>query len=166
MSRETRPKMRHAVSVGNLINDLLEKRGLEDKVREYRTWQIWDETVGPQIAARARPLRIREGVLEIRVDQPIWMQQLQLMKPKILARLNERLGGGIIKDIFMRQGKNVPIATPPPPPKPPDWLDLPLSAEDMEKIEAALGPLDEPELKERMRRILTLQKQVARSKER
>ncbi len=79
MSRENRPKMKQAVSVGRLINDLLEKRGLEDKVREYRTWQIWDETVGPQIAARARPVRIRDGVLEIRVDQPIWMQQLQLM---------------------------------------------------------------------------------------
>jgi hypothetical protein len=164
MSRENRAKMKQAVRVGSLINDLLEKRGLEDKVREYRTWQIWDETVGPQIAARARPVRIRDGVLEIRVDQPIWMQQLQLMKPKILTRLNERLGGGILKDIFMRRGKNAPIPTPPPPPKPPDWLELQLNADELAEIETALGTLDNPELKNHLRRILIRQKQVEKSK--
>lgn len=157
--------MKKAATVGSLIGDMLQKQGLEDKVREYRTWQIWDETVGPQIAARARPVRIREGVLEIRVDQPVWMQQLQLMKPKILARLNDRLGGAILKDLFLRQGRIQPPPVLPPPPKPPAWLDQPLSGADRAEIEATLGPLDDPELKERLRRILTLQKQVARSKE-
>ena len=166
MNRERRPRMKKAATMGSLIVDMLQKRGLEDKVREYRTWQIWDETVGPQIAARARPVRIREGVLEIRVDQPVWMQQLQLMKPKILGRLNERLGGGILKDLFLRQGRIPPPPVLAPPPKPPEWLDQPLSDADRDEIETALGTLDDSELKERLRRILTLQKQVARSKER
>ncbi|OHB26342.1 MAG: hypothetical protein A2X84_09600 [Desulfuromonadaceae bacterium GWC2_58_13] len=166
MNRERRPRMKKAATMGSLIVDMLQKRGLEDKVREYRTWQIWDETVGPQIAARARPVRIREGVLEIRVDQPVWMQQLQLMKPKILGRLNERLGGGILKDLFLRQGRITPPPVLAPPPKPPEWLDQPLSDADRDEIETALGTLDDSELKERLRRILTLQKQVARSKER
>jgi hypothetical protein len=156
--------MKKAATMGSLITDILQKRGFEDKIREYRTWQIWDETVGPQIAARARPVRIREGVLEIRIDQAVWMQTLQLMKPKILVLLNERLGGIILKDLFLRQGKIVPPPVLPPPPKPPDWLDLPLSEADQAEIEAALGTLDDPELKERLRRILTLQRRVARSK--
>ncbi len=165
MSRERRPRMKKAATMGSLISDMLQKRGLEDKVREYRTWQIWDETVGPQIAARARPVRIREGVLEIRIDQAVWMQTLQLMKPKILVLLNERLGGAILKDLFLRQGKIVPPPVLPPPPKPPEWLDLPLGETDKAEIETALGTLDDPELKESLRRLLTLQKKVARSKE-
>jgi hypothetical protein len=156
--------MKKAATVGSLISDLLHQRGLEDKVREYRTWQIWDETVGPQIAARARPVRIREGVLEIRVDQPVWMQQLQLMKPKILVHLNERLGGAVLKDLFLRQGRIQPPPVLPSPPQPPEWLELPLSETDRAEIEAALGPLDDPELKERLRRILTRQRQVTRSR--
>ncbi len=165
MSRERRPKMKKAATMGSLITDILQKRGFDDKIREYRTWQIWDETVGPQIAARARPVRIREGVLEVRIDQAVWMQTLQLMKPKILVRLNERLGGIILKDLFLRQGKIIPPPALPPPPKPPEWLTQPLSEADQAEIEAALGTLDDPELKERLRRILTLQRQVARSKE-
>jgi hypothetical protein len=164
MKRNDRPNLKQAVRVGNLISDLLEKRGLEDKVREYRTWQIWDETVGPQIAARARPVRIRDAVLEIRVDQPIWMQQLQLMKPKILARLNERLGGNLLKDIFMRQGRNAPQPEPAPPPAPPAWLDVRLSPDELAEIEVELGSLDDPELKEQLRRVLIRKTQLGKSK--
>lgn len=166
MSNSDRPKMNRAASIGNLLNDFFHQRGFEDKIREYRTWQIWDEAVGPQIAARARPVRIRDGVLEIRVDQPIWMQQLQLMKPKILARLNDRLGGAILRDLFLRQGKNAPPPASPPLPQPPAWLNQPLDATEQAEIEAALNSLDDPELKERLRQVLIRQKQVAKSKKR
>ncbi|MBE0598149.1 MAG: DUF721 domain-containing protein, partial [Desulfuromonadales bacterium] len=87
-----RPAMRKAATTGELVLDLLRRQGLEAKMKEYRAWQIWDQAVGPQIAARARPVRIREGVLEVRVEQAAWMQQLQLLKPKILAKVNEALG--------------------------------------------------------------------------
>ncbi len=164
MSRESRPRMRRAARIGALVEDVLHARGFEDKIREYRTWLIWDETVGPQIAARARPVRIRDGVLEIRVDQPVWMQQLQLMKPLLLGRLNDRLGGAVLRDLFLRQGKNAPVVPPPAPPAPPAWLRIELDDRDRREIEAALGSLDDPELKEQLRRILIRQKQLAKSK--
>jgi len=166
MSDAERPRMKQAAAVGSLLNDFFQKKGFEDKIREYRTWQIWDEAVGPQIAARARPIRIRDGVLEIRVDQPIWMQQLQLMKPKILARLNDRLGGAVLKDLFLRQGKNPPPTIAPPPPQPPAWLSQSLNDSEQAEIEAAVAALGDPELKEQLRQILIRQKQVAKSKKR
>ncbi len=164
MSRESRPKMRKAARVGGLLEEVLHARGFEDKIREYRTWLIWDETVGPQIAARARPLRIRDGVLEIRVDQPVWMQQLQLMKPMLLGRLNDRLGGAVLRDLFLRQGKNPPVAPPAPPSAPPSWLKIELDSREQEEIEATLAALDDPALKKQLHRILTRQKQLTKSK--
>ena len=164
MSRESRPRMRRAARIGALVEDVLHARGFEDKIREYRTWLIWDETVGPQIAARARPVRIRDGVLEIRVDQPVWMQQLQLMKPMLLGRLNDRLGGAVLRDLFLRQGKNAPVVPPPPPATAPAWLKVELDDNDRAEIESTLGSLDDPDLKEQLRRVLIRQKQLSKSK--
>lgn len=158
MSDRNRPPMKNAVSAGALIESLLRQRGFEGKLREYRAWQVWDEVVGPQIAARARPSRIRDGVLEVRVDQPVWMQQLQLMKPKILARLNERLEGAI-RDIYLRRGRNEP-QTAEPPPALPAWRAQPLTEEESAAIEAALACIHDPELRRSMRAILVRQKKL------
>lgn len=154
--KDRRSPMKNAASVGNLIEGILRQRGLDEKLREYRAWQIWDEVVGPQIAARARPIRIREGILEVRVDQPVWMQQLQLMKPKILARLNARLEGAALKDLYLRRGKIERAATESAAP-PPSWQSVCLTAEELARIETSLASLDDPELRQRIRAILTRQ---------
>lgn len=47
----------------------------------------WDEIVGPQVAAHARPVRLDRGVLVVEVDDPAWATQLRLLS----GRLRERL---------------------------------------------------------------------------
>lgn len=161
--RDRRPPMKQAVSVGALLSGLLHQRGFDGKLREYEAWRVWDEVVGPQIARRARPSRIREGVLEVRVDQPVWMQQLQLMKPKILARLNERLGGEVIRDIFWRRGRIDPDEVKSPGSEA-DLRSIPLTPEDQEQIERALQDVEDPELHRQMVRLYTRQIQLQKKK--
>jgi len=166
MSDQRRPAMKHAASAGALIRNLLRQKGMEGKLREYRAWQIWDEVVGPQIAARARPVRIREGVLEVRVDQPVWMQQLQLLKPKILGRLNERLEGAVIKDLYLRRGKVEAEAGSAPGKAPPLRRPAPaLSAEEEIRVEKALEEIRDPDLKRQMGRLLTRQLQLEKTRQ-
>jgi hypothetical protein len=155
--------MKQAAAAGDLLRELPALRGLEPKLREYRAWLIWDQVVGPQIAARARPIRVRDAVLEVRVDQPVWMQQLQLLKPKILARLNERLGEGVLRDIFLRRGAIPPRETPTEPADPFAWKAIPLSPEEQAAIEKVLAPLTDPELQSRLRTILTRQSQLKKA---
>lgn len=158
MNRQRRPSMKKAAPVGSLIEDILSRKGMDVKLREYRAWQVWDDVVGPQIAARARPARIREGVLEVRVDQPVWMQQLQLMKPKILVRLNQHLDGAEIRDIFLRRGKHSEeVSTAQRPPSQPRRPDPPLTAAEEERIESVLEPINDSEVKESLRHLLTRQ---------
>jgi hypothetical protein len=86
------------------------------------------------------------------------MQQLQLMKPKILTRLNERLGNQAIKDIFWRRGKIEPVLAAPTEPdrrRPP-----PLPAEETARIEAVVAPLSDPELRQRLQHFLVRQAQL------
>jgi len=164
MKDKRRPPMKNAASVGNLIQSILRQQGLDGKLREYRAWQVWDEVVGPQIAAKARPIRIREGILEVRVEQPVWMQQLQLLKPKILARLNERLEGAAIKDLYLRRGKIERELTEAETPPPPSWQSACLTKEEESHIEAALAPLADQELRQSLRAILVRQAKVEKNR--
>jgi hypothetical protein len=147
--------MRQAAGIGAVLQGWLSQRGMAERIREYRAWQVWNETVGPQIAARAQPCRIRDGILEVRVDQPVWMQQLQLLKPQLLTRLNERLGAPLFHDIFLRRGRPEPAA--PVKPAPSARPARPLSDAEQAQIERTLAPLTDPDLRRQLRRILVRQ---------
>ena len=46
----------------------------------------WEQLVGPEIAAHARPTSLRGGVLVVVVDQPAWAAQLRFMATDLLTR--------------------------------------------------------------------------------
>lgn len=159
-----RPRLRQAIPAGELVLAFLQQQGLEGKIEEYRAWQVWDQAVGPQIAARARPVRIREGVLEVRVEQATWMQQLQLLKPKILVKVNEALGKPVIRDIFWRRGtldKTTAVIEPPRP----DWRSVTLSAAEEGEIQQTAAPFTDPELRHAFERLLSRQKRLEKAQQ-
>lgn len=157
--------MKEAAAAGALLRQLLTRWGLDRKLREYRAWEVWDEVVGPQIAARARPAKLRDGVLDVLVDQPVWMQQLQLMKPKILSRLNARLDDAIIRDIYWRRGR-MAHAGPGGPPRRASAARhaLPLDEDELATIERVLTPLSDPAVKESLRAVLQCQAQLTKTR--
>jgi predicted nucleic acid-binding Zn ribbon protein len=53
----------------------------------------WREAVGEVIAAQAKPTSERGGVLTVSCSASVWAQELDLMSPDILERLNKRLRG-------------------------------------------------------------------------
>jgi len=159
MTRPQRPPMKRAAAAGVLLELLLQQKGMAGKLNAYRSWLVWNEVVGPQIAAHAQPARIRDGVLEVRVDQAVWMQQLQLMKPKILARLNERLGGELITDIFWRRGQKVD--KPEPPIQPPQPV-IDLTADERRHIEDLVSAIGDPEARDALYRIFCQQLRISK----
>lgn len=148
-----RPRLRRPARAGDLLAGLGERLGIAARLNQYRAFQVWEAAVGAQIAAHARPLRIRDGILEVRVDQSVWMQQLQLLKPRILEQLNRQLAGAELRDIFWRHGRIDPVApaAPPAPPLPP------LSPASAARIDALLAPLADEELRAALRRVLVRQ---------
>lgn len=164
MSQNTRS--RSIDGVGTVLDRLLQQRGMEDKLRRYRAWQLWDRVVGPQIAARARPSRLRDNTLEVWVDHAVWMQQLQLMKPKILARLNAALGEELIQDIYLRRGRPRQETAPPVPEAPPLlWQQTRLSSAEEERISRTVAPLADGELRRQLQELFRRQAQVNKARQ-
>ena len=56
--------------------------------------RVWPEAVGAAIAAEAEPSSERGGVLTISCSGSVWAQELDLMAPAILERLNGLLRSG------------------------------------------------------------------------
>ncbi|HTX32971.1 MAG TPA: DUF721 domain-containing protein [Solirubrobacteraceae bacterium] len=56
--------------------------------------RIWPEAVGEAIAADAQPTAERAGTLTVSCSASVWAQELDLMAPAILERLNQRLLSG------------------------------------------------------------------------
>lgn len=69
-----------------------------------RVQQIWEQAVGPVIAAAGRPTAERDGVLTICCTDAVWAAELDLMGPELVDRLNETLCGELIEKLRCRTG--------------------------------------------------------------
>jgi predicted nucleic acid-binding Zn ribbon protein len=58
--------------------------------------RTWSNAVGPAIAVEAKPASERAGVLTVSCSASVWAQELDLMAPAILERLNTDLRSGRI----------------------------------------------------------------------
>lgn len=63
---------------------------------------IWDETVGERISAVTDVVSEQEGTLTVLCSTAVWAQELELMGPRILSRLNESLGDGTLEKLRFR----------------------------------------------------------------
>jgi predicted nucleic acid-binding Zn ribbon protein len=54
--------------------------------------RAWPEAVGSAIAAEAQPTAERAGVLTVSCSASVWAQELDLIAPAILERLNGAFG--------------------------------------------------------------------------
>lgn len=87
--------------LGHLINDLIRSYGLEKKVQEYEVMARWEEIVGEKIARRTQPLRISSGKLFVQTKNAAWRNELFLLKPRIIEKINSSLGRELVKDIIL-----------------------------------------------------------------
>ncbi|HEU5217225.1 MAG TPA: DUF721 domain-containing protein [Gemmatimonadales bacterium] len=82
--------------IGQVLEDWLAKSGLAKRLDVSQVVERWAEAVGPQIAAATRAEAVNaEGTLWVRVASSAWANELSLMAPRILARLNQGRRGQI-----------------------------------------------------------------------
>jgi predicted nucleic acid-binding Zn ribbon protein len=69
-----------------------------------RVQEMWERTLGPAIAESARPTAEREGVLTVICEAAVWAQELDLMGPEVIGRLNAELGQDALRQLRCRSG--------------------------------------------------------------
>ena len=89
-------KKRIPTSLADALTSYFKQAGLTKRVQQAGIIEEWVELVGPQIAAVTVPESVTpDGVLRVRVATAPWANELSLMAPKILARLNAGRSGRV-----------------------------------------------------------------------
>jgi predicted nucleic acid-binding Zn ribbon protein len=59
--------------------------------------RVWEQAVGEVVAAQAEPTGERDGVLVVTCASAVWAQELDLMGPDLVARINALLDGAPVR---------------------------------------------------------------------
>lgn len=99
-----KPPTRLAEALGSW----LDKAGLARRIDLAQVVDDWAQAVGPQIAAVTKAEAVNaDGTLWVRVATSAWANELSLMAPRILAKLNQDRRGRI-KEIRWLTGLPTP----------------------------------------------------------
>ena len=88
----------------DILGEIIKRSGerfprFQQRLDEARCVARWEEVVGKAIARNARALRVKDKILFVTVEHPIWRTELHHRKREILARMNQSEEHGPLKDI-------------------------------------------------------------------
>jgi hypothetical protein len=139
--------------LGHEVERTLKASGATQAVGLSRITAAWQATVGEAVARQAWPLRLgRDGTLHVATSSATWAFELDRLGPEIMTRLTAALGADAPQGLRFRVG---PVPEPgvdpatsgeaaPTPPKP--------SPETVAEADSAASEIDDPELRELVRR--------------
>ena len=100
---EPRPKADRCASVAELLQKVMPKLGLGERLGEQQVSAAWREVVGEFLALHSLPVGLSAGVLTVQVVQPSVRYELdRSWKRDILNKLQERFGKSVVRDIRFR----------------------------------------------------------------
>ena len=79
--------------VGDLLDEVLAKRGVGTQIQRIGALDVWSGTVGTQIAEVTNAKTVVASTLFVEVRSSAWLMELSLMKEALLERVNAELGG-------------------------------------------------------------------------
>jgi predicted nucleic acid-binding Zn ribbon protein len=75
--------------LADALASFLKQSGFSKRMQQAGIIEEWATLVGPQIAAVTAPESVtQDGLLRVRVATAAWANELSMMTPRILARLN------------------------------------------------------------------------------
>lgn len=101
---------RDPMPLGPAINRLITERGWEKPAAVGGVMGRWPQIVGEKLAAHCVPLRYDEDerVLLVQCESPVWATEVRRLAPNLVARLNEDLGHGTVRQIRVQRPGGAP----------------------------------------------------------
>lgn len=91
-------------SMGNVLSQLLAKRGYAQVQTAASCEAAWRQAVGDKIAASTRSGNVRRGVLEVVVRNSAVLQELAFVKAGVVKKLAQLIPEHQIRDVRFRVG--------------------------------------------------------------
>lgn len=93
------PDARDPQLLGAASRDVAATRGWVVRVAEGGVFGRWRAVVGEQIADRASPTALHDGVLSVTAESTAWATQLRMMQAQLLAKIAAAVGDGVVTSL-------------------------------------------------------------------
>jgi hypothetical protein len=90
------------VAVKDVLQDLLNPGDREALELRQRIRRVWEAVVPGAMREHARLVDLKRQELWVEVNDSIWGQELQFLKPRILEELGRTVGSGKVRDLRVR----------------------------------------------------------------
>jgi predicted nucleic acid-binding Zn ribbon protein len=91
--------------IGGALQEILARLDTEGHFEIVRLMRLWPGVVGEMIARRTEVNGLKFHTAVVKVSGAMWIQELNLMKPQILARLREAMGNDAVRDLRFVSGR-------------------------------------------------------------
>jgi predicted nucleic acid-binding Zn ribbon protein len=92
--------MKH-IPINKILDSLMRDKKYQKGLRLALIEERWVEIVGEQIAKYAHVQGLERGRLMIQCDHDVWRATLHHTKPELLGRIEQVVGKGVVKEIFL-----------------------------------------------------------------
>ena len=140
-----------------LIDSSLDEGYLGLAREMVRVFDVWRDAVGDYNAAKAQPESIKNGVLTVMVESPVWIDRLGYLRAEFLERINLALGAPVVREIVFRVGLPPNLSRKPAGPAGTPVDDTP-PVLDSPALLKAVSHITDPDLRQRLAALLARQK--------
>jgi hypothetical protein len=102
-----RQRLSRPIPVREVVQKILAPGDRDALELRQQICRVWEAVVPAWLLSQARLLDLRRQELWVEVSASPFSQELQFLKPKILAALDRALGPGKVKDLRVRVGQGV-----------------------------------------------------------
>ncbi|MCL4305651.1 DUF721 domain-containing protein [bacterium] len=89
------------IPINKILDSLLRDKKYQKGLRLAQIEEHWVEIVGEQIAKYAHVQGLERGRLMVLCDHDVWRATLHHTKPELLGRIEQVVGKGVVKEIFL-----------------------------------------------------------------
>ena len=139
----------------HLLAELIRTHDLGPKMLEQKVFALWREYLGTPLGTGTVPVSLSNGILKIYTEYSAYITELSLLKQKIIADLNAKLGQPVLTDLRIEirparatkphEAEN--RSSSPKTSKENSIISNQVTPEQLEKIEQALTSVSDPQLK-------------------
>src|ERR1700756_4746573 len=91
--------------LGRTLSGVLDALDTRGQFALFRLVRVWPEVAGETIARHTEVASLKFHTPVIKVSTPMWIQELNLMRRQILAKLIEAMGDDSVRDLRFVKGK-------------------------------------------------------------
>ena len=100
-----RGRRKTPLQIGGALQEILSRLDTEGHFEIVRLMRLWPGVVGEAIARRTEVIGLKFHTAVVKVSGAMWIQELNLMKPQILERLQTSMGNDAVRDLRFVSGR-------------------------------------------------------------